>query len=621
MENEYRHTPESDLDKTDRLPVLAGTLVDRDVADDAVPLYQTEVLAAGSPPLSKPGQLQATSVDLPALAESVRSLEARISRQSSEYEALTRTYERARETESVVTQRAHALAVDLASARTALELEQERSHGLDRALAERSSTAEAARSRAEQALRDAERYQSESRTLRDSLGSREATIVQLMHSLAERDAQLSALQQEHARVVPALEANSKSTSQLQDDLLAARADASALGVELTASRAKVAALTEQLKRSESEISATRHDLGAAKIQASNYLDLLRTRDWRQGFDQNLLRELDAKANAINAGQGAIEAERDRLRSQVAVLESRLSAQSAEAVAERTRLTAELAARDRVLAEARQHGAGDAQRSADLRAATDLRESQQATQNAVLRAEQAAQIKQLQSEAQAHQEEMAVLMAHLDEARHPAQSTAADVKRLTDALAAKVAAVAHLEEQDRKLRATLERTRAELEEREFFIRRLELSESNNANALGRIQTSIERMGSIPVEPSANSAMAQAPQMSAELIKIEGAGPGTYVLSKRTRIGRAAGCELQIESNSVSRHHALVVVGPHDTVIEDLNSTNGVYVNGRKVVRQLLADGDAVTIGESKFRYCTRLLQGAEEPDTAHPAGEE
>ena len=70
--------------------------------------------------------------------------------------------------------------------------------------------------------------------------------------------------------------------------------------------------------------------------------------------------------------------------------------------------------------------------------------------------------------------------------------------------------------------------------------------------------------------------------------------------------------------MSRHHALVVVGPHDTIIEDLNSTNGVFVNGRKVVRQLLADGDAVTIGESKFRYCTRPLEEPSEPGAAEPA---
>ena len=52
--------------------------------------------------------------------------------------------------------------------------------------------------------------------------------------------------------------------------------------------------------------------------------------------------------------------------------------------------------------------------------------------------------------------------------------------------------------------------------------------------------------------------------------------------------------------MSRHHALVLVGPRETIIEDLNSTNGVLINGRKVSRQMLNDGDAITIGEIQFR---------------------
>jgi pSer/pThr/pTyr-binding forkhead associated (FHA) protein len=70
--------------------------------------------------------------------------------------------------------------------------------------------------------------------------------------------------------------------------------------------------------------------------------------------------------------------------------------------------------------------------------------------------------------------------------------------------------------------------------------------------------------------------------------------------------------------VSRHHALIVVGPRDTFIEDLNSTNGVLVNGRKVTRQLLGDGDAVTIGDVQFRYIARPLHGSPEPKPAEPS---
>src|SRR6202142_4725227 len=89
-----------------------------------------------------------------------------------------------------------------------------------------------------------------------------------------------------------------------------------------------------------------------------------------------------------------------------------------------------------------------------------------------------------------------LMAHLQEARRPIESIEGDARRVKEELAAKAAAVVELTEEAEKLRASLERTRGALEEREFLIRRLERSESNNANVLGRIQTSIERLGSVP-----------------------------------------------------------------------------------------------------------------------------
>ncbi len=86
----------------------------------------------------------------------------------------------------------------------------------------------------------------------------------------------------------------------------------------------------------------------------------------------------------------------------------------------------------------------------------------------------------------------------------------------------------------------------------------------------------------------------------LVRLDLPDARSYVLGARTRIGRAAECEIVIETSSVSRHHALVHLDGWGAVIEDLNSTNGVYVNGRKHLRARLRDGDAVTIGEAKFR---------------------
>ena len=157
-----------------------------------------------------------------------------------------------------------------------------------------------------------------------------------------------------------------------------------------------------------------------------------------------------------------------------------------------------------------------------------------------------------------------------------------------------------------MRAALERTRGQLEEREFLIRRLERSESNNANVLGRIQTSMERLGSV--------GRAERDSAAPALGMVAGTDPNRrrstasrHTLGRRTRIGRAPGCELHIDSSSVSRHHALILAGPREAIIEDLNSTNGVILNGRKVTRQVLNDGDIVTIGDIQFRYMAKPAQ--------------
>ena len=156
----------------------------------------------------------------------------------------------------------------------------------------------------------------------------------------------------------------------------------------------------------------------------------------------------------------------------------------------------------------------------------------------------------------------------------------------------------LTEENRSLRAALDRTRGALEEREFILQRLERGESNDASAPGRIR------------PDAGGA-ASAPECAIDLIRIDGGHEKAHPLSRRTRIGRAPGCELHIESSSVSRHHALVLTNARDVIIEDLHSTNGVIVNGRKVRRQLLTDGDILTIGEAQFRL--RVKPGPREPD--------
>ena len=55
----------------------------------------------------------------------------------------------------------------------------------------------------------------------------------------------------------------------------------------------------------------------------------------------------------------------------------------------------------------------------------------------------------------------------------------------------------------------------------------------------------------------------------------------MLGRKTSIGRTPDNDLQIDAKFISRHHAVILAGPAHTIIEDLNSTNGVLVNGRRI----------------------------------------
>jgi general secretion pathway protein A len=73
------------------------------------------------------------------------------------------------------------------------------------------------------------------------------------------------------------------------------------------------------------------------------------------------------------------------------------------------------------------------------------------------------------------------------------------------------------------------------------------------------------------------------------------PGRFI------IGRTPDNDLQIDSKYISRHHAQIITSAHTSVVEDLNSTNGIYVRAKRVRRRILNDGDVVHIGQHEIMY--------------------
>ena len=71
--------------------------------------------------------------------------------------------------------------------------------------------------------------------------------------------------------------------------------------------------------------------------------------------------------------------------------------------------------------------------------------------------------------------------------------------------------------------------------------------------------------------------------------------------RTTLGRRPYSDIVIDNLAVSGEHAVLQMTGNEVYLEDLNSTNGTYVNGKAIKKQLLQNGDTVEIGKYKIKY--------------------
>ena len=71
--------------------------------------------------------------------------------------------------------------------------------------------------------------------------------------------------------------------------------------------------------------------------------------------------------------------------------------------------------------------------------------------------------------------------------------------------------------------------------------------------------------------------------------------------RLLIGRTEHNDLHIESKYVSRHHAMLVRHGNSTLLMDLNSANGTFVNSRRISNQVMANDDVITLGEFGLKF--------------------
>ena len=89
---------------------------------------------------------------------------------------------------------------------------------------------------------------------------------------------------------------------------------------------------------------------------------------------------------------------------------------------------------------------------------------------------------------------------------------------------------------------------------------------------------------------------------------------YNMTKeRYTIGRLPDNDVRIDNPAVSGHHSLIINILNDSFLEDLNSTNGTYVNGKLIKKHALQHSDVITIGHHQLRFTDQEVPEAEQDE--------
>ena len=574
---------EGDIETTAELPVL-------DVASyEAARSNNTDTWVAPSPlaretpeesPPAKPPAAAKLEVSLHALSDNLREVEERLKRKGERLAEIEKTLAQANGARAVAEQRAKQLDSELTQARTTATAAEARVTELQRSLEERETTHRT--------------LQAHDKDVEIKLALRDKAL-----SLVQRD-----LTQAHELAATYLEAlrSAEGRRGILQDL------SSGLYAEIDDRDTKLSHVSGQLTSANArvrDLESKLIDRGAQLAQLERELGALRaTVETTAAESRKTLEQRQAEHERIKA-------ERVTLIESVNGLESKLAEATARAT-ERDTAARTAQARYEELEAA---GAGQRKRSEQLESEmgtirSELQQRAVALQDAgternELTARVAAsesRVKDLEHRIQEQQDFVRVLQADSNASVARAKELEGDLRaaedmihRLETELRTRVTRMDELEKTNREWRTTVEEARNALTERDSLIHRLEEETANSAILLGSIQQRLDSTGPHEISHDGDKRL---------LIRTEGDSDVVHVLGRKTSVGRTPDNDLQIDAKFISRHHAVILAGPAHTIIEDLNSTNGVLVNGRRITRQTLKDGDSVVIGRTLFRFAVR-----------------
>lgn len=94
------------------------------------------------------------------------------------------------------------------------------------------------------------------------------------------------------------------------------------------------------------------------------------------------------------------------------------------------------------------------------------------------------------------------------------------------------------------------------------------------------------------------------MPAQLLALTD-GPSILLDKPILLLGRHPECDIQLNSRKVSRRHCCIAQVRDYLVVRDLGSTNGVRINGNRVLEGKLKAGDELTVGNFKYQVCWEM----------------
>ena len=116
---------------------------------------------------------------------------------------------------------------------------------------------------------------------------------------------------------------------------------------------------------------------------------------------------------------------------------------------------------------------------------------------------------------------------------------------------------------------------------------------------------ERVDAIALldETVRRKALTERPSGPGRFLEVQGTGETLLIpLSEGVmHIGRGLSADLHLDEKSVSRRHAMLVDCPSGARLLDDRSSNGTFVNGRRIVQADLHDGDVLVLGRVVLRY--------------------